>query len=536
MKSVHAQGRAQADVRTTPVRSDAGGSASSRPGTIPLVLTLVAAAVLGAAALATTIGATRQTSTVHADPEQPATATDIGIGPANNSPELVQDPTDKRFIVLVNRLDAPDFSCAMEVSGDGGRTWAPAAGAPALPGGTDKCYAPEAAFDRKGRLYLLFVGLVGKGNHPMGAFLTSSIDRGRTFAPPEQILGPENFGVRMTIDRDLGASGRMHIVWLHAAGGTTLGGFGAAPNPILSAFSDDGGKHFSAPVQVSDVGAHRVVAPALALGPHHTVDVAYYDLQDDARDYEGLEGPTWDGKWSIVNAVSKDAGRTFGHGRVVDDSVVAPGRVMLIYTMPPPSMAVTQSGRACLAWTDARLGDADAMLRCSDPEANVPSPLVRLNDDRIGDGSTQALPRLAVSPNGRIDAIFLDRRDDPQNAHNDVWYASSVDGGRRFSRNFRLTSASSDARIGQQYAGVAADGQVELGSRLGLLSERHQFVAAWPDTRNSRFSSVEQDIFVRGGSVRSRRSLFGLLVGLLLFVAAGLLVLSATVRHRQRVR
>ncbi|MDQ6948422.1 MAG: hypothetical protein M3256_19730, partial [Actinomycetota bacterium] len=78
--------------------------------------------------------------------ERPLTAMNLETGPANNSPLVVEDPSEARFVVLANRLDAPDFGCALQLSGDGGNRWAPAEPVPRLPPGADKCYAPEVAF------------------------------------------------------------------------------------------------------------------------------------------------------------------------------------------------------------------------------------------------------------------------------------------------------------------------------------------------------------------------------------------------------
>lgn len=297
----------------------------------------------------------------------------------------------------------------------------------------------------------------------------------------------------MVIDRSMGSHGRLHLVWLHTSSAPGLGGFNPGDNPVLAAHSDDGGRSFSHPVRVSDANRSRVVAPSLALGAHHAVNVAYYDLQDDARDYEGLEGPTWDGHWSVVAATSADGGGRFGPGTVVDAGVVAPERVTLIYTMPPPSLAVA-GRRMCAAWTDARRGDADAVLRCSADGGRHWGPLQRLNDDQAGNGIRQYLPRLAFAPGGRLDAVFLDRRGNSDNAHNDTYFTSSVDGGRHFARNLVLSTQPSPAHNGAQYGNVAADGQYEFGSRLGLLSGRSAALAAWPDTRNMP-QGPGQDLF-----------------------------------------
>lgn len=461
--------------------------------------------------------------------EVPATAMDHAIGPANNSPTLLADPGDERFVVMANRLDAPDFSCSLQVSGDGGRGWRSVQPVRNLPAGAEKCYAPEVAFDASGRLYYLFVGLAGRGNEPVGAFLTSSDDRGRTFSPPRAVLGPLNFAVRLAVDQE-GNHGRIHLVWIKASSDPPLGGFGPPPNPIMAAYSDDGGESFSDPVQVSDVSRERVVAPALALGADGAVHVAYYDLHQDVIDYQGLEGDVWEGNWSVVVASSYDRGARFGAGSVVDDGVVPNERVMLIFTMPPPALAV-DGRRRCVAWTDARHGDADVLLRCSSGGGAWNEP-VRVNDDPVGSGRSQYLPKLAMAPDGRIDAVFYDRRLDPHNVLNDVAFTFSTDGGRSFAPTMKLTSDAFNVTIGQQYVHPAATGQVEFGSRLALLSRPGSAIAAWPDTRNSRLGGTSQDLFAAAVEFPAIRPTWGRPVGLGLGLSGVLLLSLCAYRMR----
>lgn len=474
------------------------------------------------------------TAVAKVGPEVPVTAMNRTLEPANNSPSLVADPTEARFVVMANRLDAPDFSCSLQVSGDAGRGWRTVNPVPALPPGAEKCYAPEVAFDGDGVLYYLFVGLAGTGNEPTGAFLTTSTDRAASFSVPRRVLGPLNFGVRMAIDADHGKGGRIHLVWLHATSDPALGGFGAPPNPILAAHSDDGGRSFSKPAQISDPTRQRVVAPALALGPDHRVHVAYYDLDRDAVDYQGLEGPVWDGTWSVVVATSTDGGDRFASGVAVDDDIVPPERVMLIFTMAPPALAA-EGGRVCVGWTDARHGDPDVLLRCSAKAGRAWSPARRVNDDRVGNGARQYLPLLSLAPDGRLDAVFYDRRATRENLATSVYYTFSRDEGRSFSPNTKLTRDFIDPRIGQQYGVVSAEGQVEFGSRLGLLSRRDGALAAWTDTHNSKPPTTSQDIFASevqvpggGGSPGWAR-----LAGAALVAGAAIVLLRARRRRRR---
>ncbi|HJT93709.1 MAG TPA: sialidase family protein [Mycobacterium sp.] len=377
------------------------------------------------------------------------------------------------------------------MSGDAGGSWIGANPVPELPEGADSCYAPEVAFDKDGVLYYLFVGLAGAGNRPMGAYLTLTADRGLSFSAPQRVLGALKFGVRMLLDPDIGHHGRLHLVWVDARSDVGLGGFGAPPNPVLAAFSDDQGRSFSEPVEVSDTAQRRVVAPAVALGEDHHLQILFYDLGDDARDYAGLEGPRWDGTWTLVLATLDVQGRRL-RTSVVDADIVPSERVMLIFTMPAASIAAT--GRTvCVAWTDARHGDPDILTRCSDSDGRRWRRVQRVNDDGLDTGIRQYLPKVSFGPAGRLDIIFYDRRSDPENSHNDLWFSYSRDGGRTFYPASRVTRVSSDARIGQRYAGRAAQQQIEVGGRLGLLSTGNGAIAAWTDARNSNNASTGQD-------------------------------------------
>lgn len=472
-------------------------------------------------------------------PEVPVSATSLAPPVANNSPLLAVDPTEPRLVVLANRQDAPEFGCALNVSGDGGQSWVTAYPVGNLPDGADRCYAPQVAFGSDGTLYYLFIGLQGEGNEPMGAFLATSTDNARSFSAPHRVLGPLSFAVRMAIDPTAGEDDRLHLVWLQAQTDPPLGGFGSPPNPILAAFSEDGGETFSQPVQVSDAKREYVVAPALALGPDGAVHVLYYDLQDDIRDYRGLEGPPWPGAWSLVIANSSDGGGSFEPGVVVDDGLIPPGRVMLIFTMPPAGLAVADDGAMYAAWHDARNGDWDVFLARSTDRGRSWQDPIRVNDDAIGNGRHQYLPQVGIAPSGRVDAVFYDRRNDPENVRNDTYYTYSTSDNAEFVANLQLTRRSSHSQIGQRYLVPSAVGLYEFGSHPTLLSRSDDVLAAWTDTRNSGLGTNQQDIFAAtvsvsevAGAGKRTVPLFGLL-GVVLIVAAGTV---GALRRRRALR
>lgn len=476
-----------------------------------------------------------ETNASHLGPQIPVTGMDVTADRANNSPTAVVDPLDSRFLALANRLDAPDYSCALHVSDDRGKSWSPVVPVPTLPPEVEKCYGPEVAIDRRGRIDFLFLGLTGSGNLPVGIYLTHSDDRGRTFAAPRRIVDGVNFAARMAIDPTLGTRGRLHVVWLHAGEPPGLGSLGTSDNPIMAFHSDDGGGTFSNPVRVSDPVRHRVVAPSLAVGPDHTVYVAYYDLLDDARDYQGLDGPVWDGPWQLVLATIGPGDGHVGLRSVVEPSVTPHERVMVIFTMPPAALAVRGS-KVCLGWTDARLGDADVMVRCSHDGGQRWSEAVRVNHDPPASGLWQYLPAVGISPHGRVDVVYYDRRDDPQNVLNNVSYSFSTDLGRTFSGRLKLTpTGSSSSLIGQQYAVPSAGDRYDFGFRFALLSRGGDLFTAWADTHLSAPGTMAQDVI---GTVvhPPRPSRNWLLLVWIALMGAALVALIASLRHRVRLR
>ncbi len=424
-------------------------------------------------------------------PEVAVTANHASLPEAYNSPVLAVDPTDSRFVVLANRLDAPGPGCALHLSGDGGRGWVPAAPVAAMPAGTKRCYAPQVAFDGHGLLYFVFAGLAGEDGGSSGVFLMTSADRGRTFSAPRRLLGPGGVDARVAIDPAVGIGGRLHVVWLQV-GAAPAGDPSAPHDSVLVAYSDDGGRTLSAPVRVGRSG-RSVVAPALALGPRHAVYLAYWDrglVRRGGGDPQAAAQQTW----SVVVASSIDAGVHFGPATVVDADVVAVEAAGRVSSVAAPALAAGGPGQLVAAWADARDGDVDVLVRRSGDGGAHWSGARRLSGDRAASGGDQYLPHLSVARDGRLDAVFYDRRRDPANVLTDVSYAYSSDGGRSFAAATRLTARGSDARIGPRRPGPAGAGTVGFGTELALVSEGPRVVAAWTDTRNTALPPG-QDIF-----------------------------------------
>ena len=459
---------------------------------VPLRVVLgVALLLLGAGAAAAPLVFDRDPEASRADGNQPvnAGAFDLADISANNSPTLARNPRDARELAVSNRVDSPRFSCALHVSRDGGTRWSQVA-IPIPRGEESKCFAPDVAYGADGTLFLAFVTLKGLGNVPNAVWL-SRLERGRDgLSKPVRLAGKLSFQVRLVADPV--KADRLYLTWLKASD-VALYQFTESGNPVSFMRSDDGGRSWRRPVNVSAPELERVVAPSLAVGSGGALHVLYLDLAGDRLDYHGAHGgrggAPYPGPWRLVSARSADGGRTWRNALV--EPRVKPIERFLVFLPAFPSLAADrESGRLYASFHDGRLGDPDVFLWTSSDGGGSWSAGRRVNDTRRRDDTTQHMPKLAVAPNGRLDVLYYDRRRDPQDRRNDVSLQSSFDGGESFSSALRLSDRPFDSKIG---FGSERD-LPDIGSRLGLVSADSGALGVWADTRAGTEVSRKQDI------------------------------------------
>lgn len=442
---------------------------------------------------------------------------------AHNSPAVARNPENPANLVVADRVDSPQYSCALHVSLDSGASWEertiPFPGGEELPA---RCFAPDVVFDADGTMYLSFVTLKGEGNSPNAAWTTSSTDGGLTMAAPVQSLGPLSFQVRLLADAN--RPGDLYLTWLQADA-VAFVAFPNPTNPVRFKRSADGGLTWTEPRDVSSSGRQRVVAPSPAQGRENELFVLFLELLDDRLDYQGAHewkgGDPYVGPWRLVLSRSVDRGRTWQES-VVEEKLI-PTQRMLVFLAQSPSVAVDRArGRVFVAYQDGRTGDADVLLWASTNWGVTFAPPRRVNDTTRRDGTSQYLPKLAVAPNGRLDVVYYDRRRDPKNINNEVSLQSSFDGGTTFGARTLLSSTAFDSRVG--FGG--SRGMPDLGSRLGLVAGDDRVFALWSDTRRGSQDAVRQDVAVavvdvtRASSMRAPVRILGSLA-----LAGGLLLL-----------
>jgi hypothetical protein len=139
-------------------------------------------------------------------------------------------------------------------------------------------------------------------------------------------------------------------------------------------------------------------------------------------------------------------------------------------------------GRVYLMYTDrssTTTADTDIYVRYSDDNGTNWSPRVRVNDDPVGNGKSQFLPKIALDQTtGNIAVSYYDCRNSPGNNMAEVWASVSTDGGLTFSPNVKVSGGMSDGTV------AAAQG-FDFGDYTGLAFQAGNFYPCWADNSNS---------------------------------------------------
>ncbi|MEZ4817758.1 MAG: T9SS type A sorting domain-containing protein [Flavobacteriaceae bacterium] len=117
---------------------------------------------------------------------------------------------------------------------------------------------------------------------------------------------------------------------------------------------------------------------------------------------------------------------------------------------------------------------ADVMFaRSTDGGASFEPP-VRINTDALG--GYNWFGTMSVAPNGRIDVVWLDTRDDPNNFNSRLYYSFSEDNGTTWANNEPLSPAF-DSTVGWPQ-------QNKMGDYFDMVSDNDYAYLAWANTLN----------------------------------------------------
>lgn len=189
----------------------------------------------------------------------------------------------------------------------------------------------------------------------------------------------------------------------------------------------------------------------------------------DARDPQALP-------FGFNQQTEVDIGGTVRHG-----GIPSPGLLGQVW------LAVDHAGGPCrgraylLASVDPPDPEdpLDVMFCRSHDGGRTWSPPRRINDDAPGSGAWQWFGTLSVAPNGRVDAIWNDTRNDPDGEISELVYSFSYDGGETWSAN-EAVSPPFNSRISP----------IKLGDYYDMHSDDRGAVVAYAATFNG-----EHDIY-----------------------------------------
>ena len=237
--------------------------------------------------------------------------------------------------------------------------------------------------------------------------------------------------------------------------------------------------------------------------------------------------------WTAVQ-VGPMTPTTGGVGRIAWSSKGGPdGTVHVVSQVNPSVTSQNPNGIAA---------NFDVVYKQSTDGGRTWSEPKTLNDDDPAQMYAQVIPMISVAPNGRLDATWWDTRSDPGTRGNDVYYSSSTDNGKTWSKNVRVTDRTIDRKLG------VWGNNFDMSSPPGIASTNAYALFGWDDTRSSDttspasagFGAGVQDIYTAayqyevlgGGMSTTVKAVLAGVVGLL-FV--GLVLLAVSVGQKRRV-
>ena len=442
---------------------------------------------------------------------------DAAAGRGHAIPVMAMDPQDPQTLVLAEG-DAYTSRCMVHVSRDAGLSWADAT-QPQTPSDWQGCgfavtgALADLAFAPDGTLYYAWSAFQ-PATYQQRIYLARSSDLGVTWAvtalprigpnPAQRQFGADSMP-SIVVDRN--DPSIVYVGWWSNNGiwnmpESITGSSGsiwcrlvdnnAVARPWLSV-SHDGGATFSNPVDMAPGVGFCTTEPYLTQGKDGSLMAVF---GESTRSTDPGKAPPA----HLYFSVSHDQGRTFAVTPVHTQSGPADGSAATSTSdwLSGPSPAVDpKTGAVYVTWEEMGVGVPQILFARSTDGGKTWSPPAKVDDvdpQRDWDFSDQ-MPTMSVAPNGRIDIAWYDYRNDPtyktgdtRNGFQDVYYASSTDGGRTWSKNRPVNDRIIDRRFGPRRTGG-------IYGPLGIVSTDNVTYVAWDDTRNGNDQNGNQDIY-----------------------------------------
>ncbi len=384
------------------------------------------------------------------------------VDDAANEPSIAVNPVTGQQIVIgwrqFDSISSGFREAGVAFSSDAGSSWT-------YPGDIDPGVFrsdPVLAADSNGVFYYASLQVIG--NDLSEQFFTSA-DGGASWSSPVEAFGGDKLWFALN---DTGGSGDGHI----------YSAWNTAGNPFFPATfnrSTNRAQSFQTPLEIPQ----RPILGTAAVGPDGELYVVgrgagtqLWLLRSDNAD-NPLETPVFNQVTAIdmggiirIGANINPAGLLGQLWVAVDHSnTINRGNVYVLASLDPPG-------------TDP----LDVLLiRSEDNGVSFSDPL-RVNDDPPGNNAWQWFGTLSVAPNGRVDVIWYDTRNDPSSNTSQLFYSYSMDAGRNFLPN-NAASPAFDQSLGYPT-------QNKLGDYIDMKSDMGGAHIAYAATFNG-----EQDVY-----------------------------------------
>ena len=442
---------------------------------------------------------------------------DAGASRAHTAPVLAVDPRNPNVLAMAE-AEVYASQCGVHISTNGGLSWAPAT-RPTVPGDYPNCsfvyFGPvvDVTFASDGTLYYAFSGynpITKKGR----VFLARSSDLGAswdTTALPwiaaNADKGELGIDAGPSVAVDPNDPKRVAVGWGSNWASYTLtpevmGGklyYWDVIERVYASVSTDGGRTFGEAVNVGDgmrlsQAAEGVKPPPQVLfGNKGEVYSVYgeYARAGTRDDRTGQAPPA-----KVYFATSTDGGKTYEKKAIFTGPQPT---ATSDWTWVPRGVVDRNTGNIVVAWENMSAADDPVQIsaiRSADGGKTWSEP-VKANDDtpKRKWNYPEAYPSISVAPNGRIDLVWYDGRNDPTfvdgaRAYNfqDVYYTYSHDGGKTWAANMKVN----DRLINRQF-GPSKQGGIR--GPAGLASLDTGAFLAWDDSRNGTVENATQDIY-----------------------------------------
>lgn len=435
-------------------------------------------------------------------------------------PAVAVDPKNQQVLAIAEG-DAIVGDCGVHVSVNGGLSWRPAT-RPVIPPRWSECTfqnigtLADVAFASDGTLYYTFGGY-DPTSFEGQVFLARSTDLGGTWKTAALPRVPKDLS-----KGELGIDGvpslaidpkdplRVHVAWSSNWGSWTLREaaregkeyyWDIVMRPHV-ATSTDGGDTFSAPVNLAE--GLRVspevegvkTPPDVFVGRNGEIHVVFGE-RTGAGPREQPQGDAPPA--GVYIATSRDNGKTYEGRKIYAEP--APVNRRTAFLWPARGAIDNRTGTIHVVWEQlSNAGQQVAILamRSVDGGRTWSEP-ERVNDVTPPRKFTymEFFPDVSVAPNGRVDIAWYDARGDITVAADqttgasqlhDVYYTYSLDQGRTWAANVRITDRTIDRRIGPTAVG-------DVQGKVGIASVNQGVFIAWDDTRNGNRDTHAQDIY-----------------------------------------